>query len=260
VFLLCIDFLRAFKIAIIADNETSLLQRSWLFYRYNLASGFYSLVLPGILFGGGVRWLYFRKTVGGNDAAYMVIIDNYSQIIAVFLLFTPAAFFLPGGSIAGCTALLLTAALVAIPFILKFFRYAPAPKFTKLNRFRASLDYASGKLSAFRFLCKQSAAIFAVSFIYQCLVILFIWICTTAAGYAIEWHLIIFAITGLTIVLFIPGLLGGLGIREASLAGMLVPLGVPMEEAVLLGLLLSLLTILRGLAGGIPALMLKGGK
>lgn len=252
-----IDLLRGYKMALLANNFKGTFSDTITYYHYNLASGFYSLVLPGSVFGGGIRWLYFRKSSGNADAAWMIFADNYSQMATVFLIFIPAAFFLPDGFRAGILSIILIAFITITPAFIHHLLYLSFFKNIKVAATRRILDYCERKLPALHLKNRQSITIFLLSLTYQILLVFFIFLCANASGGDIPLHILVIAITGLMVVQYIPGVLGGIGIREASLAGILVPFGVPMEEAVLLGIIISVIGIARGLSGGLAVIYLK---
>lgn len=256
VFLLVIDLLRALKMAMMSINSDSFMKRVQWCYLYNLASGYYALALPGFVFGGGVRWLYYRKIFGGNSAAWMVIVDNYTQFFSVFMLAVPALFVLFDTKVPGVFAFGMLGAMGAVPIILRQVRLSRFVTF-KNTRVRSVVTFVDEKIAAAGTGYRRVSALLVCSLMYQVLLVVFVEVLTMAIGVRIDWWIIVFAITGLTIVQLIPGVMGGIGIREASLCGMLIPFGIAREEAMVLGLLITIVTIARGLIGALAVLTMK---
>ncbi len=260
VLLLLIDIIKAFKMELLSGKEGRSLYYIILFYRFNLISCYYTLILPGTLFGGAIRWIYYRKVAGGKNSALMLITDNYSQIFAVFVLFVPASFLIYKNTVPPLISAGITISMIVVPFLLPLLTYLEKSIFMKSKFISKTVADIFQMAENIKNNKRKTAAVFFISVIYQCGMTFVIKMLSYSAGTDISLGIILFAITVMTIFQYIPSLLGGLGIREASLTAALMPFGVTNEKALLLGLLISFITIARGLVGGIAAITLKSDK
>ena len=256
-FLLLIDLLRAVKMVVITGRLQHPVLGVSLYYRYNMISSFYSLILPGDLAGGGVRWFYYRSSIGNYGAAHAVLVDSYLQFLSVVIFFIPSALILFPSPVPALLGAGVLVSLLVFPVLVngcKLFRNM----FRHISdHFGANVTSVIRKIPGSSRPYKRVALALAVSMVYQVFTVVFVWQLAAAASISISWSVLVYAITGLTVIQLLPGILGGIGVREASLAGLLIPMGFVREEAVVLGVLISLVFIFRGLLGGIAAFTVK---
>lgn len=230
-----------------------------------LKSCFYSMVLPGQLLGESAKILLLSPETGSfAQRTSAVIVDKaLNSIVLLWLgmfgVLNSSVFgnsrirgFFVAGSF-GTVAFLLVG---VSSFFCRWFQrrlenmHPGRVKGMMQQYFEIWEGYAKDKRALF------CSVVYGV--IYH-LIINFTY-CTLAAGLSMQvcfWDFCwINAL--LTFILLLPVSVGGLGVREVSLAGMLGMLGIGRETAFSFSVLLLFLQVLRALAGGILILAGKG--
>jgi glycosyltransferase 2 family protein len=214
---------------------------------------FFNQALPSFIGGDAVRVLRWRAFgVATQDAVLSVIRDRLfgaigaaalALIACVMLLGMPleeykttTAFLLSGGAMAGG---------IGVMWIMQS-RW-PARFFAKFPRVHASIEHMSESpmdLRHWMWMCAN--AVFG-----QLLSGVSVYLLARSIGIELPAFFLV-AFTGIILVVsMIPISLAGWGVREASFLAVLVPLGVPDENAVVLSIAFGLAGLFGALPGGI---------
>jgi uncharacterized membrane protein YbhN (UPF0104 family) len=230
----------------------------------NLATSFYGLFLPGYLAGGGVRWYKLMRTQRRpidalNALVYNRLVDS-AVVLAVGMCFwaldgrTGASSAVPwvfGGMLVliGAAGSVMTAAWNR-PWLHRL-RLAQS---LGASRDRVPPVQSPGSDSASGLALSEGGALVLARVMVLAVarhvagitaVYLFALSIRLPLGFAsVGWVRTLLAMVGILPVSF-----GGLGVREASLVGVLQPYGVSAADAVALGLLLFGRDLLAALAG-----------
>ena len=103
----------------------------------------------------------------------------------------------------------------------------------------------------------DAVSVLASGFAYQMAVVLAAYLSAEALGLSLGPTAIMAFVPAVAIVQVLPITVGGLGVREGAFALFLVPLGVPEEKALALGLLVYAINLLVSLLGA-PAFAIRG--
>lgn len=103
----------------------------------------------------------------------------------------------------------------------------------------------------------DAVSVLASGFAYQMAVVLAAYLAAEALGLSLGPTAIMAFVPAVAIVQVLPITVGGLGVREGAFALFLVPLGVPEEKALALGLLVYAINLLVSLLGA-PAFAIRG--
>ncbi len=220
---------------------------------------FANLCLPTIVGGDVLRMgLASRVTKRPEAALWGGIMDRVSDIVALALL-VGAGGVLARGQLKGWTSQLLSVLLVATVLIvglaLPLLIRRPLRRWPR--RFRRPI--ARSLLALRRMWRDPSVAIggFALSIVMQSgLVLLNAWL-GRELGIKVDLAVWFFAWPLAKIASLVPISLGGLAVREASLAVVLLPFGVPAAASIVASLVWQTVLISGGLLGGLVWLILS---
>ena len=115
-------------------------------------------------------------------------------------------------------------------------------------------------LARFRGRPRATAEVLVVGFLYQLAAVLAAFLAAKALGLPVSWTAILAFMPAVAIVQVLPvPTMGGLGVREGAFALFLQPLGVSVDQAVTLGLLLYGINLLTSMLGA-PAFAVGAGR
>lgn len=239
----------------------------FLLLKANLYGKFYTVVLPGQMFGEAAKTIAFGKDINDySRSASSVVVDKITGMIALFIVgifgftFTKAA--LP--QVFLTAMILLMAIVLLILFSLRInIVYKPAAAAVdklgdKCGKIMPKAKFFFGKVKDFlniwqsyvkepkTILCSVcygitfnlvNAVIIAAICFYLDTPVRFIELCWVTAM--------------LSTVLVLPISFGGVGVREATLVGLLAYLGVSATQALSLSIILFIFTVLMAAGGGL---------
>lgn len=227
----------------------------------NFITKFYGLFLPSYLSGGAIRWYHFSRPDGRRAESLAAIVFNRQLEIAVMLAL--GLMFLGQGQIGNTsnwsgTLLSAVAPFVLLGHLLVLLR----PLQDLMRRLVSSLNlpnaigsrvlkvldaYATYGNHGLRF----HGLLTTLCISRQLIGVVTLWIFANALHIGISPIDVGWVRSALDIALMFPISLGGIGVREASLAVLLGSLGVPSAAAIALGLLLLLRTLIFASLGGL---------
>ena len=225
----------------------------------NLITSFYSLLLPGQLVAGAVRWYKLAAAAGQPVAALAVI--GFSRLIELevtlalglaFWLAEPAAravHSLPALLVATALAACAAAHLLGPSLALRLAPHGGAGPLTRVRQAGQAVLEAIGRFRRLPWPDQMGAIGYAaLTHLFGiATMVLFAWGLGAEIGVgAIGWVRSLMAL-----LLLLPISWAGVGVREVSLALLLVPFGMAPGEAVALGVLLSLRALLEGAMGAV---------
>ena len=223
--------------------------------RCYFAGLFSVLFLPSIV-GGDIVRATLALRMGRSKAAVLFgsLLDRILDFLALALLTIAGALLVPGRLsatsrrvffLAGAGAAILAAAVLLTVFLL------PARRFSfRIRRHLVRLREAQRAMSA------QSHFVFAAYLLAICVqgaFILLTMVLANAAGLHLPLQVWIFAWPMAKFSALVPLTQGGIGVREATLAGLLLPFGAPPAMTVAVGLAWEGITIAGALLGGLAS-------
>ncbi len=223
--------------------------------RCYFAGLFSVLFLPSIV-GGDVVRAALALRMGRSKAAVLFgsLLDRILDFLALALLTIVGALLVPGSLsptsrrvffLVGAGAAILVAAALLTVFLL------PARRFSfRIRRQLVRLREAQRAMSA------QSHFVFAAYLLaigVQGAFILLTMVLANAAGLHLPLQVWLFAWPMAKISALVPLTQGGIGVREATLAGLLLPFGAPAAMTVAVGLAWEGITIAGALLGGLAS-------
>jgi glycosyltransferase 2 family protein len=226
--------------------------------RCYFAGLFSVLFLPSIV-GGDVVRAALALRMGRSKAAVLFgsLLDRILDFLALALLTIVGAIFVPGSLtptssrvffLAGTGAAILVAAVLLVVFLL------PARRFSfRIRRKLVRLREAQHAMSA------QSHFVFAaylLAVFVQGAFIVLTAVLANAAGLRLPLQVWLFAWPMAKISALVPLTQGGIGVREATLAGLLLPFGAPAAMTVAVGLAWEAITIAGALLGGLASYLI----
>lgn len=231
-------------------------------YLYTVA-GFYNVVLPGAISGDVVRIAGASKVSGGSiaDHSAVVLIERATGLLAVFMLGVIGVLWIPGSMrdalgpwlVLGVPAMavILTGGLLISRAIVKTYgdtmlgwttHLGPlaGPAATILGFVRNTLVVPVSALGKSVFL----------TLFYQFADAAMVALLAAAFGTDVSVALIMVANPAVFVATVLPLSLGGLGVREGVMAGILGLVGIPESEAVALSFMVYINRVVVGLVGG----------
>jgi len=221
--------------------------------RFYAAGLFANICLPSIVGGDVIRAALAARATGRVEATVLGSIADRLVDTLMLALFVVAGVFFARNVLPDRGASLVTAALVASIILIAVL--VPLLLRLPLRRWPRKLRRRVGRsLVAFRYLARDraTAAIAGtISLVVQGgFVLLNAWI-GRAVGIDVPLAVWFFAWPLAKIVAIVPIALGGLGVRDATLGALLVPLGVPLATGVVASLIWQSVLIAGGLLAGL---------
>jgi glycosyltransferase 2 family protein len=208
---------------------------------------FFSLFLPTSVGGDVVKAWYLADRRGQTWlAALSIFSERFSGLLALLLiacfatLANPAA--LPAWApwFVWCTTGAALVGLIALPI---------------LGRWNKKLRSLAEGLSFYRGYWTRWCGAMALSFLVQGASVIQIWMLGKGLGLTAPLLAYAVAVPVVSLLTMLPTSINGLGVRELSLVGLLVPMGTAETGAVALGLLWLFITGVASLIGGAVYLM-----
>ncbi len=226
--------------------------------KFTLISGYYSLILPGMI-AGDISRIYILGKEGRDyeNIAVSVLIHRISGIIGLFIIGLGGIIFsihkIPLSVIiifiVGFILGLALFFLIPFDFICRFLNRL-RNRYIKLGKIISSLEKI---INIWKIYSRKTLLLFyslAIGIFYQIINVLILFILAQTIGIAISYTDWCWIFTLLSFALFLPISIGGIGIREVSLVGLLSLFQVPSEKAVALSLFLFGLQSIFALIGG----------
>lgn len=227
-------------------------------------SYFYTMILPGQLVGEGTKiFMLSRKKTKLEERISAVFVDKILNCIAMVIVG------IVGINVSGLLAsgrikkiLYLVFVIIIIGFVLllnkcmlynieKVIEKIKAEKVRNLviKYFQQWKMYSENRIGILKSLI--------CGIIYQLMVSLIYYILSVGIGIDVSFWDFCWINTFLTVVLLLPISIGGLGVRESTLVGMLALVGVESEKALLLSILAFLIQAVRAILAGLVILFEK---
>ena len=236
-------------------------------FRINMIAKLYSLILPGVVGGGLVRWYYLSRPDGKRAQAAAIILFNRLLELAGLAL-TAVIFWVWDSRAQGGLELLEASSFVLLAVGMGYFllfhpashaflrratRHLPWPRAlrSRLAKLALALSLYHGQSPAFH------GKLLLLSLARQLLVSSCVWTFALGLGMSLDFATIAWIRALLSIVLTLPVTIGGLGIREAGYAYLLEPYEIAPEAALALSLLIFVRMFLFSLCGAIFQLQFK---
>jgi len=226
--------------------------------RCYFAGLFSVLVLPSIV-GGDIVRAGLALRMGRSKAAVLFgsLLDRILDFLALALLTISGAVLIPGNlSPASRRVFFIVGAAAAIVVIVVFLAIVllPARRFSyrirrKLVRLREAQDAMLAR-PEFVLASLLLALLVQGGFITLTAVL------AGAAGLRLSFHAWLFAWPMAKISALVPLTQGGIGVREATLAALLLPFGAPAAKTVAVGLAWEAVTIFGALLGGLGSFLI----
>lgn len=228
-----------------------------------LASAFYTLVMPGQLGGTVSRW-YMMQRPGRQpvEAAAVMLMARYLETTLACVIGLALALADPQarqGLVIPIAFAVIVATALLLPLLLagrvgrRFAQgiVAGLPR----HRWLMPLHHALPKLrdAAARIRSMRLAVawrVLALSLLWNVLGIASIALAAAAVGAEVSWITLAWMRSLLALILVLPLAWGGIGLREAGVAAVLQPYGVPAALAIGIGAIVSLRNILEAVIGG----------
>ncbi len=256
----CIAAIRLNRLLVLQQITISL----WKVFSIGLAAIFYGLVIPGGTVAAFlVRYAHLTRNARGEDVAAALIVDRVAA--TVFLLIIGGLAF--ASEMAGMLGVsLLVVGLLSMAGIVFIGRQSFSGLVDTLNAF-ASQDESSSRL--YRIVIRVSRALLSYSTISRNQVLMLfltsvlshLFGClayfTIAIGIGLDFSFqtSCWVRSGMILSTMVPVTVAGLGLREITAVGLLVPLGIAEVQAVGYSLFIFLVTpVIVGLIGGIAEL------
>jgi uncharacterized protein (TIRG00374 family) len=221
---------------------------------------FFNIFLPTIVGGDAVKAVLLARHTGAPARSTMtVFMERNTGLLALLTIATAAAWFAPPVQLAGlplfAVTALLFAAFIAANAALLSERLYRAVDFaivrTPLARFRArAMSLYDALIPYTRALGTVTAAVL-ISFVFQAVVILVVFLNTRALDHPFPLSAIAVFVPLISLAGMLPISVNGLGVREALYLLLFGQLGAPPEVAVLLALLYFAVTLTASLPGGL---------
>lgn len=234
-----------------------------LLLKYTFLSYYYSLVLPGQIAGSAAKaYLFGRGKKDAERIAASVAVEKLTGLLSLILLAFVGAFFSSSDTAAVFLNIFvfLFFVFLAVLFVFEIdFLFKKTIGFiarikTKYQRLESLLSRVELLVRAYKDYSGRKRLLLTALLLGVLFQILCVFIYMLLAG-GIGFHLSFFDwcwIHGvISVVLLLPITIGGLGLREAGMVGVLGLLSVKSEQAMALSLLVFSLFVIAAFAGGI---------
>lgn len=239
-------------------------------FALNLATGFYSLLLPGVLAGGAYRW--YRLTAGGQhrvEAVLFIVASRLMELTALVLIglagfaaARPSGIGVSVGALLAAAAVLLAAGIAVVLDARLVRRLRSRLPAEPAGRAAATASRALDALIALAALPRgellRMCAWLGVRHLLEIASFLAL---AHAVGIALPALAGAWVRSFIALAVMLPVSIAGVGVREAGLVVTLGGYGVAAEAALALAVLLLARTLLVALAGGaVEAVRVLGGR
>jgi hypothetical protein len=268
---------------VIVTRGTETVQMTSILRRSGLAIGWgrvfvakslgalYSLLLPGDLVGGVVKWSTLAASTGRGSAAFQAVVYNRAVLLVAEASFGMLALLLrpPWRSGAATASVAIVVAAVVTSIVVAYHprwgstldrRLLSLVEHWPTGRGRQRLTALLAAAAPFRrFAPHRHLRFFAGAgalVLLRCLV-LACW--ASALGLEVPWLALIWLRALVGLLRQLPITFGGLGVREGAFIVLLAPFGVPAEQAFALGLLAFTGSLLFAALGAVSQALLAAG-
>lgn len=228
-------------------------------FQLNLATGFYSLLMPGVLAGGAYRW--YRLSAGGAQAVEALLFLVSSRIVELgaLAILGLAAFALgrpPGAGLGTAVALGIAAAGLVVAVVAVADRRLVRLARSRLpdepvNAVARSAGRALDALLSLGSMPRALVARMAMWLLMRHVVeVLSFALLAAAVGISLPALAVVWVRSFVVLAVMLPLSIAGIGVREAGLVMALAPYGVASEQALAFSLLLLGRMVVMGLVGG----------
>ncbi len=228
---------------------------------------FFNIFLPTIVGGDAVKAILLARETGAPARATMsVFMERDTGLLALLTIAAVAAWFAPPVEILGLTLFPLTVLLfggfiaanlvIADPRAYRLVDYAIA--MTPLSRMRSRASSLYEAIVPYRRDLPIVAAGVAMSFVFQAVVILVVFLNAKALDQTVPMAALAVFVPLISLVGMLPVSVNGLGIREASYLLLFGRIGMPSDAAVSMAFLYFVVTFVASLPGGVVYMLQKG--
>ncbi len=221
---------------------------------------FFNNFLPTTI-GGDVFRTYDAAKKGNiplGTSASIILVERFSGVVSA-ATYAIIALFLGFTVIGNKPVIIPIIIFFAIAAILAFLIINPSilrleklfNRFNFLGKLRARLSSAYGTLKSFKRFKIALIKVLLYSFLLQFTFILSYFLAARSLGIELSLASFVFIVPVVAAIAMIPISIGGIGLRENSLVFIMVAMGVTNEKAAICSLIIFIMLILIGLAGGI---------
>jgi len=237
---------------------------SFRIFQINLMASFYELFLPTYIAGGPIRWYKLSQQNKMRAEALAAIAFNRLINLLTLILIGSACWMLDeqprNSALTGWVLFVLLGLLVLLyatlvkskmfTLLSTYLRHKGCPIITHFLPSKVEkVTQALGQFQTLTLMAKLR--ILGFSIVQNLLGILSIYLLAMSLPLALSALTLAWIRSCVVILTMVPLSVAGLGVREGSLAILLQPYGVELQEAVALSLLISLMKIVWGSLGGI---------
>jgi uncharacterized membrane protein YbhN (UPF0104 family) len=230
-------------------------------FRYTFIAAFFNQTLPSTVGGDAVRiWLLGRDQGGWRAATYSVLIDRLTGVLVLALLVVlclPWSFALIS-DIAGRIALLIVgfgsigACLVFLA--LGFVRWRWLDRWWLTRQLTASASMARRVFGS----ASSVVPIIAYSLLIHCLSASAAWCLAKAVAAPLEWSQALLLVLPVLLIATIPVSIAGWGTRETAMVIAFGYAGLPVNDGLIVSVLLGIAMFAAGLVGGVVWILDRG--
>ena len=225
-----------------------------------LIGSFFNNFLPTSI-GGDVFRTYDaskKAKIPLGTSASVILVERFSGVVSA-ATYAVIALFLGFTAIGHRSVIIPIVIFFVVTVILAFLIINPSlfrlgkisNKFKFMRKLMEKLSNVYDTLASFKKYKVVLIEVLIFSFFLQFAVILNWWLAAKALGINLTLTAFIFIVPVVATIAMIPISIGGIGLRENSLAFIMVAMGVNNEKAALCSLLILFMIILMGIAGGI---------
>jgi glycosyltransferase 2 family protein len=228
---------------------------------------FFNMFLPTIVGGDAVKAILLtRETGAAARSTVTVFMERNVGLLALFVIATAAAWLAPPVTVFGLplrwlVVLLLAGFIGANIVIFDPRAYHAVDRliaWTPLARMRSRASSFYGALLPYRRTPGPVAAALALSFLFQGVVILVVFLNAKALSHDVPVFALAVFVPLISLAGMLPVSVNGLGLREALYVLLFGRIGIPADVALLMALLYFAVTLIASLPGGIVYLLQPG--
>jgi uncharacterized protein (TIRG00374 family) len=228
---------------------------------------FFNIFLPTIVGGDAVKTIVLARETGAVARSTMsVFMERNVGLFALLTIATLASAFAPPVATVWHLSLLSLTLLLFAGFVVanlvitnrhayRFVDYLIA--MTPLARIRSRATSLYEAVVPYRDATGVIAASIGISFVFQAVVILVVFLNAKALAHDVPWSALAVFVPLISLAGMLPISVNGLGIREALYAVLFGQVGVPAHVAVSMAVLYAVVTLAASLPGGIVSMMQK---
>jgi uncharacterized membrane protein YbhN (UPF0104 family) len=224
-------------------------------FRILLSVQFYAMFLPGALAGGGATWLkYVEHGAGKSAAAASIIVNRGIGLLVLATMGTLALLVDPVSEAFPRIVLPLLTMVCLACLTLVWIPWKPriSSRITQTGPVPARIGMFLDRLLGFQRLPTSAKAIATASLIVQELGnVAAMWTFGMAIGLHLDFVSVMWMRAGLQAALLLPVSIAGIGIREASLAGLGALVGIQPADAIAWSFMILAGTLGLAVAGGL---------